>query len=70
VCNDLGGAVDQFRHDLAQPLRTQRDCDVHRVENVGEQNRDVLVLRMSLGPGDRRAAAVAELGVLQQLGAA
>jgi hypothetical protein len=70
VCNDLGGAVDQFRHDLAQPLRTQRGRDVHRVHDVGKQNRDVLVLRMSLGPGGRRAAAVAELGVLQQLGAA
>jgi hypothetical protein len=69
--DDLGRAVDQLRHDLAQPLRTDGRRDVHRVHDVGEKDRDLLVFRVRrLGPCHRRAAPVAELGVLQQLGAA
>jgi hypothetical protein len=29
--------VDQIGHDLAQPLRTDRRGDVHRLQNIGEQ---------------------------------
>jgi hypothetical protein len=42
-------AVGQVGHDLAQPLRADSRCDVHRVDHVGEQNRDLLVLRRSRG---------------------
>ncbi len=38
-------AVYQLGHDLAQPLRTDRRGDVHRVDHVGEGNSDLLVLR-------------------------
>ena len=41
--------VDQIGHDLAQPLRTDRRRDVHRMHHVGEQHRDLLVLRRSGG---------------------
>jgi hypothetical protein len=38
-------AVGQLGHDLAQPLRAHRSGDVHRMHYIGEQNRDLLVLR-------------------------
>ena len=41
--------VDQFGHDLAQPLRTDRRRDVHRMHHIGEQHRHLLVLRRSGG---------------------
>jgi len=44
-----GGTVQQFGHDLAQPLRTDRRRDVHRMNNIGEQNPHLLVLRRSRG---------------------
>ena len=62
--------VDQFGHDLAQPLRTHRRRDVHRMHHVGEQHRHLLVLRRCGGVRDRRTALVAELGVRRQFGAA
>src|SRR6202035_311280 len=36
---------DQLGHNLAQPLRTQRRGNVHRVHYVSEQHRHLLVLR-------------------------
>ena len=48
-----GGPIHQLRHDLAQPLRTHRRGDVHRVHHVGEQNRDLLVLRPGIAVLDR-----------------
>ena len=43
-------AVDQVGHDLAQPLRTDRRRDVHRMHHVGEQHRHLLVLRWAVLP--------------------
>ena len=54
--------VDQIGHDLAQPLRTHRRCDVHRMHNIGEQHRHMLVLRQSAVLRERRAALATELG--------
>ena len=54
-------ALHQLGHDLAQPLHIQRGRDVHRAHHVGEQHRDLLVLRMGVGLGNGRATAVAEL---------
>ena len=48
--------VDQIGHDLAQPLRTDCRRDVHRMHNIGEQHRDLLVLRRSGGVCDRCTA--------------
>jgi hypothetical protein len=52
--------LDQFGHDFPQPLRTDRRCDVHRMDNIGEQDGHLLVLRRCGGWPDRRAALVAE----------
>ena len=62
--------VQQFGHDLAQPLRTDRRCDVHRMNHIGEQHRHLLVLRRSADLCDRCTALVTELGVRWQFGAA
>ena len=43
-CHD----VDEFGHYLAQPLRSHRYRNVHRMNNIGEQHRDLLVLGASL----------------------
>jgi hypothetical protein len=45
-------AVSELGHDLAQPLRTHRRRDVHRVDHVGEEDRDLLVLRVDTGVFD------------------
>jgi hypothetical protein len=44
--------------------------DVHRVDHIGEQNRDLLVLRRLSGVCNRRAALTTELGCRAQLRAA
>ena len=62
--------VDQLGHDLAQPLRTDRRRDVHRMHHIGEQHRHLLVLRRSSGLCERCTALVTELGVRWQFGAA
>ena len=62
--------IDQFGHDLAQPLRTDRCRNVHRMNNIGEQHRYLLVLRRSSGVCERCTALVTELGVGRQFGAA
>ena len=62
-----GRTVDQLGHDLAQPLRTDRRGDVHRVHHVGEQDRDLLVLGRCRGSHNRRTALVTELRVRRQL---
>jgi hypothetical protein len=41
-------AVGEVGHDLAQPLRPDGRGDVHRVDHVGEQNRDLLVFRVDI----------------------
>ncbi len=64
------GAVDQFGHDLAQPLRTHRRRDIHRVDHVGEQHRHLLVLRRPADLCDRCTALATELGIRWQFGAA
>jgi hypothetical protein len=54
-------AVGELGHDLAQPLRPDGRGDVHRVDHVGEQHRDLLVLGRRCGSRNRRTALVAEL---------
>ena len=54
--------VDQFGHDLAQPLRAHRRRDVHRMHHIGEEHRDLLVLRRLGGLRESRTALAAELG--------
>jgi hypothetical protein len=56
----LRTVVGEFGHDLAQPLRAYRRGDVHRMNNIGEQHRHLLVLRRCGGWRDWRAALVAE----------
>ena len=70
VLHHHGSPINQLGHDLAQPLCTDRRCDLHRVHHVGEQHRDLLVLRRSGGLCQRCTALVAELGVRWQFGAA
>jgi hypothetical protein len=41
--NNGGATVGQVGHDLAQPLGTHRRGDVHRMDDVGEQNRHLFV---------------------------
>jgi hypothetical protein len=53
-------AIDQLRHDLAQSLRANGDSKVHRVNDIGEQHRHLLVFRRCRGWPDRRGALVAE----------
>ena len=69
-CTTTAARLTRFGHDLAQPLGTDRRCDVHRMHHVGEQHRDLLVLRRSGGLCDRCTALVTELGVRWQFGAA
>jgi hypothetical protein len=38
-------AAGEVGHDLAQPLGTDGRGDVHGVDHIGEENRDLLVLR-------------------------
>jgi hypothetical protein len=59
----LCSVVGELGHDLAQPLRTHRRGDVHRVDHIGEENRDLLVLGVGLGFVDWCAARVAKPGV-------
>ena len=46
-------ALDEFAHDLAQSLGTHRGGDIHRMHDVGEQHRHLLVLGR-LGRNPRR----------------
>jgi hypothetical protein len=59
-----GAAVGQVGHDLAQPLRPDGRGDVHRVDHVGEQNSDLLVLRMGFAVLDWCTTAMTKPGVL------
>jgi hypothetical protein len=56
--------LDQFGHDLAKPLRPDGRGDVHRMHNIGEQHRDLLVLRVDIAIVDWRATPMTEPGVL------
>jgi hypothetical protein len=64
------GAGDQCGHDLAPPLHTHRRGDIHGTHDVGEQHRDLLVLRRLSGRRDCRTALATELGFLAQFRAA
>ncbi len=57
---DRSAAVGEVGHDLSQPLCPDGKGDVHRMNNIGEQYRHLLVLRRCSGCHDRRAALVAE----------
>ncbi len=67
--NHRSTTLDQLGHDLAQPLRTNGCCDVHRMHHVGEQDGDLLVLRAGISVLDRGATPVTESRTLTQLGA-
>ena len=41
--------LHQLGHDLAQPLHVHRGRDAHRPHHIGEQHRDLLVLRACAG---------------------
>jgi hypothetical protein len=60
--HDRRGTLDEFRHDLAQPFRTDGRSDVHRVDNVGEQHRHLFELSVDIRRVERGTAGVAELG--------
>jgi len=62
-------AIDQFRHDLAEPFGADHSRDAHRVHHVREEHRDLFVLGMGISRGHRRGAAMTEPSVLQGLGA-
>jgi hypothetical protein len=62
--------LDQLGHDLPQPLGAHRRRDLHRMHNVGEQDRHLLELRRFADRCDLRTAVVTELGVLAQFSAA
>ena len=55
------GVIDKFGHDLAEAFRTHGRGDVHRVHDIGEQHRHLLVFRRSGGLRERRTALAAEL---------
>src|SRR4029077_15957389 len=67
--HSCGAAVDKLGHDLAQPLRTDGCCDVHRMNNIGEQHRHLLVFGVGIRLGNGRAASVTEPRVLQRFAA-
>jgi len=62
-------AVGEIGHDLAQPLGPDGRGDVHRVDHVGEQHRDLLVLGMGVVLRDGCTTAVTESRALTRLGA-
>jgi hypothetical protein len=68
--HNRGGAIDQFGHDLAQPLRTHRCGDVHRMHDIGKQHSDLLVFGRCGGRDNWRSTLVAELGARPQFSSA
>ena len=60
-------AVGEVGHDLAQPLGPHRRSDVHRMHHVGEEDRDLLVLRRCGRRRDWRTTLATELGLRAQL---
>ena len=63
------GRERQVRPCSRATARTHGRRDVHRVHDVGEEDRHLLVLRAGFGIGQRCATPVAEPGVLQRFGA-
>ena len=63
-------AVGEVGHDLAQPLRTHRRGDVHRMHHIGEQHRHLLELGMGIVRRDRCTAAITESSHPRRLGTA
>jgi hypothetical protein len=61
--------LGEVGHDLAQPLRTDGRGDVHRMNDVREQHRDLLVLGAFRRRRHRRTTLQTELRVLRQLDA-
>ena len=54
--------VHEVGHDLAQPFCADVFGDVHRVNDIGEKHRHLLVLRRLAGLSQRRSALATELG--------
>ena len=59
-------AVEQVGHDFTQPLRTHDRGDVHRMHDVGEQHRHLLVLGHDSGERHGCTTFVAEFRVAQR----
>ena len=68
--DDHRRAAEHLAHDLAQPFRPDGRRDIHRVDHVGEQHGDLLVLGMTVDGGDGRSARVTEPGAVPQACAA
>jgi hypothetical protein len=62
--DDRRRKLDEFGHDLAQPLRTDRGRDIHRAHDVGEQHSHLFELGAAVARGQWGAARVAESGTL------
>ena len=58
--HDFGRAIEQFGHDLAQPLGPQRRRQIHRMHHVRKQHGDLLVLGRLGALGTWLAAFAAE----------
>ena len=58
----LYSAVGEFGHDFPEPLRPDGRGDVHRVDHISEENRDLLVLGVRVACFDWCAARVAKPG--------
>ena len=67
--NHCRTTIDQIGHQLAQALRTQRSCDVHRPHHIGEQHCDLFVLGELCFGLEWRTTGIAEPGVLTRFGA-
>jgi hypothetical protein len=60
--DDSRRKLDEFGHDFAQPLRTDRGRDLHRAHHIREQNSDLFELGVAFARGSWGAARVAEAG--------
>jgi len=63
-------AIDEVGHDLSQALSTDRRSDLHRMNNIGEQDRHLLVFRRLRRLRQLHSALAAELGRRARLRAA
>jgi hypothetical protein len=61
--------VGKLCHDLAQSFCPDGCGDIHRMNDIGEENRHLLVLGAGIDEIDWGAAAVTKPGVLQRLSA-
>jgi hypothetical protein len=63
-------AARDVGHDLAESFRPDSCGDVHRVHNIGEQHRHLLVLGVLAGLRDQGTARITKFSARPRLGAA